>query len=61
MEFLLTKSIISPENQRASVASLRWLIAEDEIADRFQLKSVIVPVKIRIGTTSDIDHIDPRV
>ena len=32
------------------------VIAEDEIVDRFQLKSVIVPVKIRTYTYVTYNH-----
>jgi hypothetical protein len=43
----LTKSITSHENQKSQRRSAPMMIAEDEIADRFQMKSVIVFLKIR--------------
>jgi hypothetical protein len=43
----LTKSITSPQNQESQRRYAPMVIAEGEIADRFQMKSVIVFVKIR--------------
>jgi len=52
----LTKTITSPENQTSQRRFAPIVIAEGEIVDRFQMKSVIVFVKIRSIVIVSVRH-----